>query len=217
MMLSSAQMSRAHELETLSPNLTVNGKRLERVSNFRLLGTQVNQNLNCRERAGRKLTRRSLAVSYATVAVIKKLKHLTPFHVRKQLAECLILSKIDYNDIVSHPVPGYLIMAPTTCPVGRYRFRSWALCACAGCNQTRMDTNERNEKRIIYRIYSINRPRRLLNFWTLRVGAYSRWVLIRGWALIKFSPFSASEVCLFCNKTINANNKTRKSNKARFL
>ena len=25
-----------------------------------------------------------------------------------------------------------------------------------------------------YRIYSINRPERLLNFWTLRVGAYSR-------------------------------------------
>ena len=40
-----------------------------------------------------------------------------------------------------------------------------------------------------YRIYSINRPGRLLNFWTLRVGAYSKWALIRGWALIKFSPF----------------------------
>ena len=51
-----------------------------------------------------------------------------------------------------------------------------------------------------YRIYSINRPGRILNFWTLRVGAYSRWALIRGWALIKISPFSASEVCLFCNK-----------------
>ena len=48
-------------------------------------------------------------------------------------------------------------------------------------------------------------------FWTLRVGAYSRW------ALIKFSPFSASVVCLFCNKTKNANNKTRRSDKARFL
>jgi len=43
MMLSSAQMSRAHELETCSLNLTVNGKRLECVSNFRLLGTQVSQ------------------------------------------------------------------------------------------------------------------------------------------------------------------------------
>ena len=43
--------------------------------------------------------------------------------------------------------------------------------------------------KVAYRIYSINRPGRLLNFWTLRVGAYSRW------ALIKFSPFSASVVC----------------------
>ena len=67
------------------------------------------------------------------------------------------------------------------------------------------------------RIYLINRPGRLLNFWTLRVGAYSRWALIRGWALIKFSTFSTSVVCLFCNKTINSNNKTRRCNKARFL
>ena len=71
-----------------------------------------------------------------------------------------------------------------------------------------------------YRIYWINRPGCLLNFWTLRVGPYSRWALIRGWAL-KFSPLnSTSEVCLFCSKTINAiilNNKTQGSNKARFL
>ena len=46
---------------------------------------------------------------YATLALIRKLKHLTPFHVRKQLAECLILCKIDYNDIVSHPIPEYLL------------------------------------------------------------------------------------------------------------
>ena len=68
-----------------------------------------------------------------------------------------------------------------------------------------------------YRIYSINCPGRLLKFWTLIVGAYLRWALIRGWALIKFSPFSASVVCLFCIKIINGNNKKRRCNKARFL
>ena len=62
-----------------------------------------------------------------------------------------------------------------------------------------------------YRIYSINRPGRLLNFWTLWVGAYSRW------ALIQFSAFSASVVCLLCNKTRNGDDKTRRCNKARFL
>ena len=72
-------------------------------------------------------------------------------------------------------------------------------------------------RKTFYRIYSINRPGRLLNFWPLRVGAYSRWALIRGWALIKFSTFSASVGCVFCNKTINGNKKTRRCNKARFL
>ena len=70
-----------------------------------------------------------------------------------------------------------------------------------------------------YRIHSIKRPGpgRLLHFLILRVGANSRWGIIRGWALIKFSPFSASIVCLFCNKTINGDNKTQRFNKARFL
>ena len=49
------------------------------------------------------------------------------------------------------------------------------------------------------------------------MGAYSRWALIQGWALINFSPFSTSLVCFFCNKTINGDNKTRRCNKERFL
>ena len=51
-----------------------------------------------------------------------------------------------------------------------------------------------------YHIYSINRPGRLLNFWTLRVGAYSRWVLIRGWALIKFSTLQQVQYVYFATK-----------------
>ena len=62
------------------------------------------------------------------------------------------------------------------------------------------------KRQFIYRIYSINRPGRLLNFGTLK----SRWALIWGWALIKFSTFSAGVVCLFCNKTVNVDNKTRR-------
>ena len=48
------------------------------------------------------------------------------------------------------------------------------------------------------------------------MGAYSRWALIRGWALVKFPLFSASVVCLFCNKSKKGNNKTRRCNKASF-
>ena len=66
-------------------------------------------------------------------------------------------------------------------------------------------------------LYSISHLGRLLNFWTLRVGAYWKYALIRGWALMKFSPFSESVMSLFGNKTIIGNNKTRRCNKVRFL
>ena len=59
-----------------------------------------------------------------------------------------------------------------------------------------------NEKweinKFFYLIYLINHPRHLLNFSTLMVGAYLR------------PPFSASVVCLFCNKTVNGNNKMQR-------
>ena len=35
----------------------------------------------------------------------------------------------------------------------------------------------------------MNRPRRLLKFWVLRVGAYSRWLLIRSWVLTFFTIY----------------------------
>ena len=38
------------------------------------------------------------------------------------------------------------------------------------------------------------------------MGTYLRWTLI------KFTSFSASASCLFCNKTINGDNKTRRCN-----
>ena len=87
---------------------------------------------------------------------------------------------------------------------------------CFSFNELRYKTKHfktiQREKERGYFIYWINRPGRLLNFWTLlEVGAYSRL------ALIKFSPFSASVVCLFCNKTINGNNERRRCNKTRFL
>ena len=43
------------------------------------------------------------------LSVLKKLKYLAPYNARKHLAECLILSKIDYNDIVSDTIADYLV------------------------------------------------------------------------------------------------------------
>ena len=41
------------------------------------------------------------------LTTLRKLKNLAPLNVRKQLAESLVLSKLDYNDIVFHPLPQY--------------------------------------------------------------------------------------------------------------
>lgn len=41
--------------------------------------------------------------------VLKELNHLDPYNGRKR-SECLILSKINYNVLVSDPIPVYLFM-----------------------------------------------------------------------------------------------------------
>ena len=54
-----------------------------------------------------------------------------------------------------------------------------------------------------YRIYSNKRPGRLFNLWIFRVGTYLRLELIRGWTLIKLSPFQLQNfrVSFSFNKT----------------
>ena len=50
---------------------------------------------------------------YVTVrllrGVLRKMKHIALFHARKKLAECLVLSRIGYNDVLFHQVPNYFI------------------------------------------------------------------------------------------------------------
>ena len=45
---------------------------------------------------------------YGALATLRKIKKFTLFYSRKRLAEQLILSKMDYDDIVFNPLPDYL-------------------------------------------------------------------------------------------------------------
>ena len=76
---------------------------LEQVSTFRLLGTEVHENVNWKRERNSKISS-----CYGTLSVLKKLKYLAPYNARKHLAECLILSKIDYSDIFSDTIADYL-------------------------------------------------------------------------------------------------------------
>ncbi len=95
MMLSTRQMSTVHSLEEHSANITCREEPLERLSSTRLLGVQLDQNLPWREHI-----MNLLSSCYATLSVLRKLKKFAPFHIRKRLVESLVLSKLDYCNIV---------------------------------------------------------------------------------------------------------------------
>ena len=103
MLFSTQQMARVHNLDEYQINLHTSGTKLERIKTTRLLGTEIDENLKWNDDILSKISK-----CYNTLAVIKKLKNLAPFHIRKRLAESLVLSLIDYNDIVCHPIPKYL-------------------------------------------------------------------------------------------------------------
>ena len=46
---------------------------------------------------------------YGTLSILRKIKHFVDYKLRKQLVEALVLSKLDYNDVVFDPLPQYLI------------------------------------------------------------------------------------------------------------
>ena len=44
-----------------------------------------------------------------SISVLKKIKRFTPYHIIKQLAEALVLSKLDYCNVLYHGMLEYLI------------------------------------------------------------------------------------------------------------
>jgi len=56
--------------------------------------------------------RQVVASCYATLTTLRKLKNILPFHIKKNLAQALVLSKLYYKDIVYHSLPDYLMKRP---------------------------------------------------------------------------------------------------------
>ena len=103
-MFSTRQMFTRRNLLSFPLLLSTIGKDLERVKNTKLLGVHLNENLFCDEHV------KNLASScYTTLASLTKIKHFTPYMLRKHLAESLVLSKLDYCDIVMSPLPQHLL------------------------------------------------------------------------------------------------------------
>ena len=79
------------------------GQVVEKVKTFKLLGTWINENLKWTDNV-----KHVLLSCYGVLSTLRKIRNLAPPNVKKQLAECLVLSKLQFNDIVCYPVPMYL-------------------------------------------------------------------------------------------------------------
>ena len=105
MILSTPQMSRVHHLDEYDPNIAVSGYKLERIKSCKLLGVHINENhIKWDDHI-----MHTVSGCYATLSILRKLKYLAKYELRKQLAETLILSKLDYADLVFYPLPQFLL------------------------------------------------------------------------------------------------------------
>ena len=102
MLLSTTKMSRVHSLDSCTLNVNCKGDHLECVQPTKLLGLHIDQHLIWNEHITK-----TLASCYETLAVLRKPKHMAPPHVNKQLAQCLVISKLDYAPVVFDPLPAY--------------------------------------------------------------------------------------------------------------
>eukprot|EP00794_Sanderia_malayensis_P001209 gene1209-585_t len=93
LVISAREMSAKHNLKDFKPQICIKEEKLERTDTCKLLGVHLNDNLTWDNHI-----KTITGSCYGTLAILKKLKNMAPFNLRKQLAESLILSKIDYAD-----------------------------------------------------------------------------------------------------------------------
>ena len=105
MLFSTKQLSNRHNLKDKSiAQITIDNILMERKESMKVLGIILHENLDWNDHISCILTN-----GYSTLRTLRKIKRLTPYHVRKSLAECLILSKINYGIELLKTSPMYLI------------------------------------------------------------------------------------------------------------
>jgi len=91
-----------HSLEERKLPIACGDTPLKQISCTKLLGVHVDQHLTWKTHVDH-----VLSSSYGTLSVLRRLKHLAPFHERKHLAESLVLCKVNYACSVFHPLPAF--------------------------------------------------------------------------------------------------------------
>jgi exonuclease III len=104
MLFSTSQLARVHSLGKVELDLEISGRKLKKVAHKKLLGINIEQHLQWNEHV-----KSVISSCFSTLSTLKKIRNFANFNLRKHLAESLILSKLDYNDIVFEPLQQYLL------------------------------------------------------------------------------------------------------------
>ena len=79
------------------------GMQIDRVSNFKLLGVTFSEDMKWNQHV-----KKATSSAYGSLKTLIHLKRFLPFHLRKQLAEMLVLSRLDYGNALLINAPSYL-------------------------------------------------------------------------------------------------------------
>ena len=103
MLFSTRKMSQHHQLYNNDIlKINCNNQTIERVQQYKLLGVVIDEHFELYTHV-----RNILKNGYSTLKIFKKLKRYTSYQTRKHLVESLILSKIDYCNVLFKGLPKY--------------------------------------------------------------------------------------------------------------
>ena len=102
MAITSQQIAQYHQLDSCNKvNIKCNKKNIERVKEYKLLGIILDEHFELNSHV-----KNILKDGYSTLRTLKPLKRYTPYYLRKQLCESLLL-KLDYCNILFKTLPQY--------------------------------------------------------------------------------------------------------------
>ena len=99
MLFSSKRMENCHDLNNVECHVTFGDRTLDKVSHTKLLGITFDQHLQWNDHI-----KKTISSVYGKLAVIRKLKHFVDFKTRKMIAQSLLLSHIDFGDMIYAPL-----------------------------------------------------------------------------------------------------------------
>jgi len=104
MLISTQQLTKYHKLDIKDIPLHIQQKSIKLTTNHKLLGTNLQNNLKWDQQVYN--TAKSC---YGTLSILRKMKHLAPPHIKKNIVQALIISKLNYSSEVLHPLPSQLL------------------------------------------------------------------------------------------------------------